>query len=466
MSDVLPEAVPRSWLGFGMGLAVGAVAASGVIGYIWKCSKEQFVADYVHYDHMWNENHHLGSFNPNTSVASSHFSTPVRTARPDDATHSATQNPLMATHHHDVVPATSLREHDGNLDVREQGMGYGDSRNLLHLLYNMAEDQSRKESSVHRGISCNSCNASPLCGTRYKCASCVDYDICERCEPHDRHNRTHVFIQIKIPIPPLANPRNVLIKPFYPGKELPRRRPTWEEINHLRSKTYFNQHELEALFEQYRTLCTKDRGITREVYDQCLGPLGLEKNLVMDRIFKFYDANGDGYIDFEEFVCGLSILIKGSPEEKVRYAFEGYDLDGTGVISRDNLRKMFKAYFYITIELVRDVVKACEEEMMANFDDTQGRPVSSLFSAPIPTDTGADLNLTAKAPFPGNPGSREDMWPVMEAMSQDAVEEMVENVFKMANVDLDQRITRQQFQEMTVTDSSLLDWFDTLGTVF
>ena len=45
-------------------------------------------------------------------------------------------------------------------------------------------------------------------------------------------------------------------------------------------------------------------------------------------------------------------------------AFEGYDLDGEGTISRDNLRKMFKAYFYITIELVRDVVKACEEEMV------------------------------------------------------------------------------------------------------
>ena len=45
-------------------------------------------------------------------------------------------------------------------------------------------------------------------------------------------------------------------------------------------------------------------------------------------------------------------------------AFEGYDLDGEGTVSRDNLRKMFKAYFYITIELVRDVVKACEEEMV------------------------------------------------------------------------------------------------------
>ena len=34
---------------------------------------------------------------------------------------------------------------------------------------------------------------------------------------------------------------------------------------------------------------------------------------------------------------------------------------------------------------------------------------------------------------------REDMWPVMEAMSQDAIEEMVDNVFKMANISPDQR---------------------------
>ena len=43
---------------------------------------------------------------------------------------------------------------------------------------------------------------------------------------------------------------------------------------------------------------------------------------------------------------------------------------------------------------------------MANFDDTQGRPVSSLFSAPIPADTGGAPNASGKVPFPGNPGSR------------------------------------------------------------
>ncbi|KNC69992.1 hypothetical protein SARC_17485, partial [Sphaeroforma arctica JP610] len=71
--------------------------------------------------------------------------------------------------------------------------------------------------------------------------------------------------------------------------------------------------------------------------------------------------DGSGSIDFRELVCGLSVLCKGSQEEKIEYAFKGYDLDNSGYITRDELRKMFKAYFYLSMELVRDVVKALEE---------------------------------------------------------------------------------------------------------
>lgn len=386
-------------------------------------------------------------------------------------------NPGMASQHALLVTDMSVTAEAVGRGERGRGGGGGegggdqidrheDNQSLLNLLFNIAEDQAKKEGFIHRGITCNMCQASPICGIRYKCASCVDFDICERCEPHDRHSRLHTFIKIKIPIPPLANPRTVLVKPFYPGKEKVIKRLTWDDVNKLKAISHFDQYEIEALHEQFRVLCNKEQGITREVYDQCLGPLGLEKSLLLERLFKFYDANGDGYIDFSEFICGLSTLVKGSFEEKVKYAFEGYDLEGVGSISRDNLRQMFKAYFYVTIELVRDVVKACEEEMMANFDDNQGRPVSSLFSAPIPSDTGAPLTANGKIPFPGNPGSTEDMWPVMEAMSQDAIEEMVDNVFKMAKIDPDQRISFEQFKGLAIVDNSLVAWFDSLGPIF
>jgi hypothetical protein len=92
-----------------------------------------------------------------------------------------------------------------------------DSQNLLNLLYAIAEDQARKEGYVHRGITCNNCNSSPIRGIRYKCGNCVDYDLCENCESFECHYKTHVFIKIRIPIPPLANPRSALLNVFYPG---------------------------------------------------------------------------------------------------------------------------------------------------------------------------------------------------------------------------------------------------------
>lgn len=93
-----------------------------------------------------------------------------------------------------------------------------EGQHLLNLLFNIAEDQARKEGYIHRGITCNSCQASPICGIRYKCSSCVDYDVCERCEARDDHNKTHLFIKIRIPMPPLTNPRAPCLKPLYPGE--------------------------------------------------------------------------------------------------------------------------------------------------------------------------------------------------------------------------------------------------------
>lgn len=59
---------------------------------------------------------------------------------------------------------------------------------------------------------------SPIRGVRYKCANCVDFDLCEMCEGANSHINTHVFLKIRIPIPPLANPRSALLPAIYPGK--------------------------------------------------------------------------------------------------------------------------------------------------------------------------------------------------------------------------------------------------------
>ena len=72
---------------------------------------------------------------------------------------------------------------------------------------------------------------------------------------------------------------------------------------------------------------------------------------------------------------------------------------------------------------------------------------------------------TEEAP---NAGERRctPMWPVIEAMSQDAVAELVDSFFANAGVGQAERMTYEQFFTLSQSDRSLLAWFEALGTVF
>ncbi|KAG0295639.1 hypothetical protein BGZ97_004772 [Linnemannia gamsii] len=288
---------------------------------------------------------------------------------------------------------SALVDEDGYERLRMDDMGENkhDGLQLMNLLYAIAEDQAVKEGHIHRGITCNNCRTVPIRGLRYKCANCQDYDLCEGCEAAEVHIKSHVFMKIRIPIPPLANSRTKKLPPFYPGIPQGNTSTPDHMLQDLLQKTHFDNVELDAMYSQYLSLSTLDQdggGITRLTFEQALGPLGLEKNLITDRIFRFFDQDDDETINFKEMACGLSVLCKGNFEEKITYAFQGYDLDGDGYISREELHEMFKAYFYLSMELIRDVVKTMETDLINNFEYQPGMPISATFTAPIPREIG------------------------------------------------------------------------------
>ena len=73
---------------------------------------------------------------------------------------------------------------------------------------------------------------------------------------------------------------------------------------------------------QFKSLSTSIdefiNGITKETFERCLGPVGIEQNLITDRMFDFFDQDLDGVLSFKDFVCGLSILCKGSLDERIK----------------------------------------------------------------------------------------------------------------------------------------------------
>jgi hypothetical protein len=285
---------------------------------------------------------------------------------------------------------------DGNNDPSNR-----EGQNLLNLLYHIAEDQARRDGYIHRGVTCNSCGAMPIQGIRYRCANCIDYDLCETCEAMQVHIKTHLFYKVRIPAPFLGNPRQS--QPvWYPGKPsmLPRSLPR-PLAKRLMKETNFENTELDALWDQFRCLANYEwaddpnklhMAIDRKTFDRCFVPNTSIRppppSLIYDRMFAFYDTNGDNLIGFEEFLKGLASLNNKSNDERLRRVFRGYDIDGDGFVERKDFLRVFRAYYALSRELTRDMVAGMEDDFLEGGarDVVLGsQPISSAFPGSIPS---------------------------------------------------------------------------------
>lgn len=51
-------------------------------------------------------------------------------------------------------------------------------------------------------------------------------------------------------------------------------------------------------------------------------------------VFRTFDKDNSGRIDFKEFLLAINITSGGDPEEKLEWAYQMYDIDGNGTIER------------------------------------------------------------------------------------------------------------------------------------
>ncbi|XP_031428228.1 guanylate cyclase activator 1d isoform X2 [Clupea harengus] len=92
------------------------------------------------------------------------------------------------------------------------------------------------------------------------------------------------------------------------------------------------------------------------------GPAGNERDATsyVDQVFITFDMDGDGYIDFVEYIAAVSLMLKGEINQKLKWYFKLFDQDGNGKIDKDELETIFTAIQDITRN--RDVLP---EEIVA-----------------------------------------------------------------------------------------------------
>jgi tRNA A-37 threonylcarbamoyl transferase component Bud32/Ca2+-binding EF-hand superfamily protein len=103
-------------------------------------------------------------------------------------------------------------------------------------------------------------------------------------------------------------------------------------------------YTLQKIWENLLERTNSKKGIDKQTFLQYI-PLN---GLLGDRLFSQFDSLHTGFIDFDNFINGLSILCLGSVNEQIKFLFDLCDVEGTKSISKLDLTTLLN---YIPHEL-------------------------------------------------------------------------------------------------------------------
>ncbi|XP_061567363.1 guanylyl cyclase-activating protein 2-like [Cololabis saira] len=67
-----------------------------------------------------------------------------------------------------------------------------------------------------------------------------------------------------------------------------------------------------------------------------------EELAYVETVFRSFDVNKDGKIDFMEYVAAVNLVLRGKLEDKLKWSFKVYDRDGNGSLNRQEVRLVVK----------------------------------------------------------------------------------------------------------------------------
>lgn len=111
-----------------------------------------------------------------------------------------------------------------------------------------------------------------------------------------------------------------------------------EGLESLCRQTKFSRKEIQHMYRGFKQECptgTVDEETFKEIYGQFF-PLGDAKPYA-HYVFAALDKTKNGAVNFEELLTTLSIITRGSVNEKILWTFNLYDINKNGQITKRQL---------------------------------------------------------------------------------------------------------------------------------
>lgn len=102
--------------------------------------------------------------------------------------------------------------------------------------------------------------------------------------------------------------------------------------------------EFRAHSKPSKTEPTK-RVLTADGFRQVCSRMGLHEPRLVDHLFKQWDSDGSGEIDFQEFMHAITFVRTGSSADKIVILFRIMDVDDDGCVSRVELARFLTSVY-------------------------------------------------------------------------------------------------------------------------
>jgi len=105
------------------------------------------------------------------------------------------------------APASDKKTNDPNTIELDIDMGANLGETIQNLIQNFQGAYARRynpnnnsNAEVHHGVTCDGCKTYPITGSRFKCTTCPDYDLCASCNSQGKH-KEHTLNKVEVSAP-------------------------------------------------------------------------------------------------------------------------------------------------------------------------------------------------------------------------------------------------------------------------
>ncbi|XP_071356896.1 visinin-like [Trachinotus anak] len=124
-----------------------------------------------------------------------------------------------------------------------------------------------------------------------------------------------------------------------------------EILEDLKLNTKFSETEIVQWYENFKRQCPTGR-ISKEEFQAIYSKFfpESEANTYAQHVFRSFDTNDDGTLDFKEYIIALHMTSTGKTTRKLEWAFSLFDVDKNGYITKSEVKEICTAIFKLIPE--------------------------------------------------------------------------------------------------------------------